>query len=157
MHNDTHSAMSSTLDSPRLGLASQPVYAALVQFPAVCFIGALVTDVAYWRSTNYIWETFSIWLLTAGCIMAAFAAIAGVVTWFSHRHVRTLRFAKLHVVASAAALVLSIINAFVHSRDGYVAVVPDGLGLSIAVVILMLLATWFGWPRAQYPSKNGAL
>jgi len=157
MHSSTHPAMSATLDSPRLGLASQPVYAALVQFPAVCFIGTLVTDVAYWRSTNYMWETFSIWLLTAGCIVAAFAAIAGIVTWFSHRHVRTLRFAKLHVVCSAAALVLSIINAFVHSRDGYVAVVPDGLGLSIAVVILMLLATWFGWPRAQHLSKNGAL
>ena len=145
--------------SPRLGLASQPVYAALVQFPAVCFIGALVTDVAYWRSTNYIWETFSIWLLTAGCIMAAFAAIAGLITWFSHRHVRTLRFARLHLLTSAVALALSIVNAFVHSRDGYVAVVPDGLALSVIVVILMLLATWFGWPRAQaiHATNTGAL
>lgn len=141
------SAAHPIVDTPRLGLASQPVYATLVQFPAVCFIGTLVTDIAYWRSTNYLWETFSVWLLTAGCIVAAFAAIAGLLTWVSHRHVRALRYAKLHVLASALALALSIVNAFVHSRDGYVAVVPDGLTLSAIVVVLMLLATWLGWPR----------
>jgi uncharacterized membrane protein len=133
----------------RLGLASQPVYAALVQFPAVCFIGALITDIAYWRSTMFIWETFSIWLLTAGCIMGGLTAIAGLITWFSHRHVRVLRFAALHVVTSIVVLVLSIVNAFVHSRDGYTAVVPLGLTLSAIVVVLMLLSTWLGWPRAQ--------
>jgi uncharacterized membrane protein len=134
---------------PHLGLASQPVYATLVQFPAVCFVGTLLTDLAYWQTTNYIWETFSIWLLTAGCVVAAFAAIAGLVTWFTHRHVRSLPFAGLHVLTSVVALVLSIVNAFVHSRDGYVAVVPQGLTLSIVVVVLMLLATWFGWPRPR--------
>jgi len=136
-------------DAPRLGLASQPVYAALVQFPAVCFIGALITDIAYWRSAMFIWETFSIWLLTAGCIMAAFAAIAGLVTWVRYHHVRRLPFAGLHVVTSIVALVLSIVNAFVHSRDGYTAVVPTGLALSAIVVVLMLLATWLGWPRTR--------
>lgn len=133
----------------RLGLASQPVYATLVQFPAVCFIGALITDIAYWRSTMFIWETFSIWLLTAGCIVGGFALLAGLITWFSHRHVRALRFAGLHVLVSIAAFALSILNAFVHSRDGYTAVVPLGISLSIVVVALMLVATWLGWPRAQ--------
>ncbi|MDQ2823195.1 MAG: DUF2231 domain-containing protein [Pseudomonadota bacterium] len=143
----------------RLGLASQPVYATLVQFPAVCFLGALITDIAYWRSTMFIWETFSIWLLTAGCIFGGLAAIAGLITWVSHRHVRAPRFAALHVLVSVAALVLSIINAFVHSRDGYTAVVPLGISLSIVVAILMLAATWLGWPRthtvaAASPSTN---
>lgn len=158
-----HSPAHTIVDAPRLGLASQPVYATLAQFPAVCFVGTLITDIAYWRSANMLWETFSVWLLTAGCIVGAFAAIAGLVTWFSHRHVRVLRYAKLHLLASAVALALSIVNAFVHSRDGYVAVVPDGLTLSIIVVILMLLATWLGWPRphlvqpVQHPTHNGAL
>lgn len=150
------------IDAPRLGLASQPVYATLVQFPAVCFIGTLITDIAYWRSANYLWETFSVWLLTAGCIVAAFAALAGLLTWIRHRHVRSLRYAKLHVLVSAVALALSIINAFVHSRDGYVAVVPDGLTLSIIVAILMVVATWLGWPRPHLvqrvqPTPTGGL
>ena len=145
-----HSPARATVSGPHLGLASQPVYATLVQFPAVCFVGTLLTDLAYWRTTNFIWETFSVWLLTAGCIVAAFAGVAGLLTWFRYRHVRTLRFAGLQVITSLVALILAIVNAFVHSRDGYVAVVPQGLTLSIIVVILMLLATWFGWPRVHY-------
>jgi uncharacterized membrane protein len=139
-----------SISGPHLGLASQPVYATLVQFPAVCFIGTLLTDLAYWSTTNPMWETFSIWLLTVGCIVAAFAGIAGLITWFRYRHVRTLPFAGLHVIISIVALVLAIVNAFVHSRDGYTAVVPQGLTLSIIVVALMVLATWLGWPRPHY-------
>lgn len=148
---------------PSLGLASQPVYAALVQFPAVCFVGALLTDLAYWRTTMFIWENFSIWLLAIGCIMAGFTGVAGLITWLSHRHVRSVPLALPHVLTSIAALVLSIVNAFVHSRDGYTAVVPEGLTLSIVVVALMILATWFGWPRphsthsAQTSTNVGAL
>jgi uncharacterized membrane protein len=150
-----HSSASTSLARPHLGLASQPVYATLVQFPAVCFVGTLLTDLAYWQTANYIWETFSVWLLTIGCIVAAFAGIAGLLTWFTHRHVRALPFAGLHVLTSIVALVLAIVNAFVHSRDGYTAVVPQGLTLSVIVVVLMLLATWFGWPRPRYTSDEG--
>src|SRR4051794_37039842 len=103
MHNPSRA-----ITGPHLGLASQPVYATLVQFPAVCFVGALLTDLAYWSSANFMWETFSVWLLTAGCIMAGFAGVAGLITWLFHRHVRTLRFAGLHIITSIAALVLSI-------------------------------------------------
>jgi uncharacterized membrane protein len=125
-----------------------------VQFPAVCFVGALVTDIAYWRSAIFIWETFSIWLLTAGCIMAGFAGVAGLLTWIRQRHVRTRPHAVLHIVVSLAALFLSIVNAFVHSRDGYTAVVPQGLTLSAVVVLLMALATWLGWPRLTHIHTN---
>jgi uncharacterized membrane protein len=123
-----HSSTPPTLAGPYLGLASQPVYATLVQFPAVCFVGTLLTDIAYWKTTNYIWETFSIWLLTIGCIVAAFAGIAGLITWFRYRHVRVLPFAGLHVITSVVALIL-----------------------------LMLLATWFGWPRPRYTTDEGAV
>lgn len=136
--------------APRHGLASQPAYAALVQFPAVCFTGALLTDLAYWKTLNFIWETFSIWLLTAGCILGGLALVAGVITWIAHRHVRVVRYAGAYVFACLAAFILSVINAFIHSRDGYAAVVPSGLTLSAIVVILMVVATWLGWPRVQY-------
>jgi uncharacterized membrane protein len=155
MYSPSPSPSASPLAGPHLGLSSQPVYAALVQFPAVCFVGTLLTDIAYWQTLNILWETFSVWLLTAGCIVAAFAAIAGLVTWLRHRHVRTLPYAGPHVATSLAALILSITNAFVHSRDGYVAVVPQGLALSAIVVVLMLLATWFGWPRPRYTVDAG--
>ena len=67
---------------------------------------------------------------------------------------RALPFAGLHVAASLVALFLSIINAFVHSRDGYTAVVPQGLTLSAVVVLVMLLATWLGWPRPRIHDRR---
>jgi uncharacterized membrane protein len=151
-----HDASHTSVIAPRLGLSSQPAYATLVQFPAVCFTGALLTDIMYWQTTLFMWNDFSAWLVTAGCVMAAFAGIAGLITWFSHPHVRRVRYAGLHAVCSLAALALAIVNAFVHSRDAYVAVVPQGLTLSIIVFVLMLLATWFGWPRT-YANSEGAM
>lgn len=46
---------------------------------------------------------------------------------------------KLHFWLNLLAIVLAIINAFVHSRDAY-AVVPQGLVLSAIVVALLSLA-----------------
>jgi uncharacterized membrane protein len=132
---------------PVPGLANHAAYAMLAQFPAVCFVGALLTDLAYWQTDMFIWETFSIWLLTAGCVMAFFAGVTGLITWFRRPYVRRPRFAGLHILTSLAVVLLSIINAFIHSRDGYTAVVPDGLILSGVVFLLMILATWLGWPR----------
>jgi uncharacterized membrane protein len=39
----------------------------------------------------------------------------------------------------AAAMVLALLNVFVHSRDGYTAVVPTGLTLSACVVAILLI------------------
>ena len=42
------------------------------------------------------------------------------------------------------ALVLAIVNAFVHSRDAYTSVVPTGLILSALVVLILLVTGWAG-------------
>ncbi|SHN05575.1 Uncharacterized membrane protein [Duganella sacchari] len=140
---------------PRSGLAQQPVYALLVQFPAVCFTGAWIADLAYWRTTLYIWQTFSVWLLAAGCVAAALAAVAGLLTWILHAPVRAPRFAAAHAGTSAVALAVSVLNLLVHSRDGYTAVVPGGIALSSVALLLMLLAIWCGWPRTA-PVRGGS-
>jgi uncharacterized membrane protein len=46
------------------------------------------------------------------------------------------------VAGYALAVVVSLINAFIHSRDGYTAVVPTGLMLSALVVVILLLTAW---------------
>jgi uncharacterized membrane protein len=49
-----------------------------------------------------------------------------------------------HAVGYALAVLLSLLNAFVHSRDGYTAVVPTGLALSGLVVVILLITGWAG-------------
>lgn len=136
------------VDSP-LHLGHTPLYSMLVQFPVVCFTGTLLTDLAYWQTRSYLWETFGVWLLAAGCALAGLAGIVGLVEFVRDRRVRMWKLAWPHALTSLAAAVLSVFNVFVHSRDGYTAVVPDGLTLSVVVVLLMLVAMWMGWGDAD--------
>jgi uncharacterized membrane protein len=123
---------------PRRG----PIHKMLVSFSAAYFTGALVTDLVYWHVPNVLWERFSIWLITAGLIMAGLAAIACVFDLASGRQIDEPAWPR--VAGYAIAVLLSLANAFVHSRDGYTAVVPLGLTLSALVVIVLLLTAWVG-------------
>jgi len=134
----------------RRGPARLPM---LVPFPIACFVGAFVTDLVYWRNPDVLWERFSIWLITAGLIVAGFAVIVGVIDLAAGKRMRTLAWS--HAVGYVLAMALSLINAFVHSRDGYTAVVPTGLMLSTLVVLILLFTGWVGSTQT-YRHRIGA-
>jgi uncharacterized membrane protein len=117
-----------------------PIYPMVAPYAGACFVGALITDLAYWRAVNIIWETFSVWLLTAGLIMAAFAFVAGLIDWISGGV--TLMSIWPRLLGRTLVVILSLVNVFVHSRDGYTAVVPQGLILSGFVVAIMAITGW---------------
>jgi uncharacterized membrane protein len=119
----------------------------LVSFSAAYFAAALVTDLVYWQIPDVLWERFSIWLIAAGLVMAGLATIAYVVNLAVGR--RSDMPAWHSVVGYVAAVLLSLLNAFVHSRDGYTAVVPTGLQLSGIVVLVLLLTAWLGMALAN--------
>ena len=48
-------------------------------------------------------------------------------------------------VGYVLAVLLSLVNTFVHTRDGYTAVVPTGLTLSTLVVVILLFTAWVDW------------
>jgi uncharacterized membrane protein len=126
-------------------IGGHPVHVMLVAVPITCFVGTLITDLVYWKTANMQWANMSAWLLTVGIIVAVLAAIAGLIDFlFSHR-IRRLRPAWIHAIGNTLVLLLSILNAFVHSRDAYTSVVPEGLILSALVVLILLVTGWNGW------------
>lgn len=125
-------------------IAGHPLHPMLVPFPIVCFIGALVTDIAYVETVDPMWYTFAVWLLTAGLIVSVFAVMAGLADFLGSRRVRRIGTAWVHAIGNGVALVLAIINVFVHSRDGYTAVVPTGITLSALTVAIMAVTAWLG-------------
>jgi uncharacterized membrane protein len=131
----------------------RPIHKMLVSFSAAYFMGALVTDLAYWHVPDVLWERFSIWLITAGLIMAGLAAIAYVFDLADNRSID--RPAWPRVVGYAIAVLISLTNAFVHSRDGYTAVVPLGLTLSALVVVVLLLTAWIAMALANRSRVGG--
>lgn len=117
----------------------------LVPVPMVCFVAALVTDIVYWRTAAMLWADFSAWLLLVGVVFSLLAAAAGLIDFFGDRRIREIRAAWIHALGNLAALVLSVFNALIHTRDAYTSVVPSGLILSALVVAILLVTGWNGW------------
>ena len=115
----------------------RPIHRMLVSFSVAYFVGALVTDLAYWQMPDVMWERFSVWLIAAGLIMAGLATIAYVIDLAGRRRID--RPAWPRMAGYGLAVLLALTSAFVHSRDGYTAVVPTGLMLSALVVVVLVL------------------
>lgn len=134
-------------DRGRLAIAGHPIYAALLPIPILCFVGALITDIAYSRSAEMMWLDFSSWLLFTGLIGGGLAGVILILELFRAGRGRS-RTLMAHFVLLLAAWVVEVFNSFVHARDGWTAVVPTGMTLSIVAVVLSLLAGWF-WQSAN--------
>ena len=128
-------------DARPLAVAGQPIYSALLPIPIICFVGALIADLMYLRSPDQMWIDFAAWLLLAGLIAAGVAGVILIVETVRAR--RRTGALIAHFALLFAAFVLEILNSFIHARDGWTAVVPAGLVLSILAVVASLLAGWF--------------
>jgi uncharacterized membrane protein len=126
-------------------LGRRPLHAMLVPIPIVCFVATLVTDIVYWKTAAMLWADMSAWLLLVGLIVSVAAAAAGLIDFFGDARIRELRAAWVHGIGNVTALVLSIFNCAIHTRDAYTSVVPSGLILSAIVVVILLVTGWNGW------------
>ena len=82
-----------------------------------------------------------------GLLLAAVTAIAGLVDLVRRAGFDTLAWP--HAVGYVLAVIVSLVNMLVHSRDGYTAVVPTGLALSGLVVVVLILTAWAGMALAN--------
>lgn len=143
-----HIAVAETTFRPVAGQGSndlasvKPIHRILAPFPVAYFAAALATDLAYWRTAEVMWERFSVWLIAGGLFMSALVALAAVIDLAFGRQ----RPAWFRALGYAFAVLLALLNVFVHSRDGYTAVVPTGLTLSAIVVsVLLVYSVTAGW------------
>jgi uncharacterized membrane protein len=133
--------------------ARRSIYATLTGISFTCLLGTLLTDVVYSKTAAMQWANISAWLLTVGLIIAMPAVVLGLID-FLDRAVRAIPAAWMHGVTAGLALALSILNAFVRSRDAYSSVVPDGLTLSAVAAVLILISALSGW-RVAYNYSYG--
>jgi uncharacterized membrane protein len=146
MQSPAPARAATTHDHPRstASIAGHPLHPMLVPFPIVCFLGALLTDIAYSRTANQQWSNFSVWLITAGLVMGALAALTGIIDYAGDRRVRQARPALPHMLLNITVYGIQLFNVFVHSRDGWTAVVPTGLILSAVSAVLLVVSAWLG-------------
>jgi uncharacterized membrane protein len=125
----------------------------LIAGGATALIGALITDIFYSQTADMQWANFSVWLITAGLILALLAGLALLLD-LALGH--TGRVSWVHLVALAGAALLSLLNVFVHSRDAWTSVVPQGLELSVVVAVCLAIIGWRGWSvtTVRAPAKG---
>jgi uncharacterized membrane protein len=105
-------------------------------------IAAAATDAMYVSNSLMQWANFSAWLITCGLVLALVSVLVlGVDALLGNAgRIRMFDFGLL-----AAAAILSLFNVFVHTRDAWTSVVPEGIVLSVLVAILLLIVGARGW------------
>jgi uncharacterized membrane protein len=131
-----------------------PLHPAFSSFPVTCFSLALLTDIAYWATANMQWANFSAWLLAVGLVMAALSILAGLFDALTGWRLHGTRPGLAHVLGFVLATLMALLNSFIHSRDAWTSVVPGGILLSLATVILMSVSVWWGHEDTAWLEKN---
>jgi uncharacterized membrane protein len=125
--------------------ARAPLHCRFVGAGGILLIGAFGTDVTYYQTALWQWANFSAWLITVGLIVMLIAAILLPVDFAIGR---AARLKPVSCIMVTAAALLSLVNAFVHSRDAWTSVVPQGILLSAVSALLLLIAGAQGWSLA---------
>ncbi|WP_238214381.1 DUF2231 domain-containing protein [Pseudomonas sp. PAGU 2196] len=105
------------------------------------FLGALLSDIAYFNSYQIQWSNFAAWLIAGGLVFCGLALLFALVNLI--RAERKGGRATLYFVLLLATWVLGLVNAFEHAKDAW-AVMPSGLVLSVIVTALATAAAWTG-------------
>ena len=119
-----------------------PLHAVLLAGTVPLYLGAVLADWAYAESYQVQWTNFASWLIAGGLLLGGVALAWAIVDLFrgGPRGGRRL----LYVLVLLATWVLGFINALVHSKDAW-ATMPEGLVLSVIVVVLACVATWLAF------------
>jgi uncharacterized membrane protein len=126
-------------------IAGHPLHPMLIPFPIAFFVFAFLCDLAFWRTGNAFWGTAALWLLGTGLIMAALAAVFGLIDFLGEPRIRALNDAWWHAGGNVLAVLIALYNWYMRYTDGDAAILPTGLLLSLVVVCILLFTGWKGW------------
>ena len=105
------------------------------------FLGALLSDIAYFKSYQIQWSNFASWLIAGGELFCGLALVFALINLIRAKPKagRPLMYFVLLLVT----WVLGLVNAFEHAKDAW-ATMPTGLVLSVIVTLLSCAAAWLG-------------
>lgn len=134
--------MSSTATaSPAYRSGPGPLHAILLAGTVPLFLGALLSDIAYYQTYQIQWSNFASWLIAGGLLFCGLALLFAVVNLIRVRN-RTGR-PWMYPLLLLVTWLLGLLNAFEHAKDAWAAM-PGGLVLSVIVTLLSCAAAWVG-------------
>lgn len=125
-------------------IAKHPLHPLIVTFPIAFLTGTLVTDAAYWFTSDPFWARASFWLLVGGLVTGLVAAATGMSDFLRIGRVREHSAGWAHMVGNIAALTLSAINLWLRWGNETGAILPTGIIISLFVSSILGITGWYG-------------
>ncbi len=126
-------------------IGGHPIHPMLIVFPIAFLVGTFLCDLAYWVDGEPGFAKAAVWLLGLGVVTALLAALAGFTDFFGEDRIRKIGDAWQHMIGNLVAVGLAAASLIVRLEVGAEeAVVPVGLLLSTAVVVILLYTGWKG-------------
>jgi uncharacterized membrane protein len=127
-------------------IAGHPVHPMLIPFPIAFFVATFAADLVFMQTMDTGWALAKQWLLGAGLVMAALAALAGLTDFLGSHRIRKLNAAWLHAGGNVVAILVALANFFLRYEAGAAAGISTSEVVLSGVVVLILLFTgWQGW------------
>jgi uncharacterized membrane protein len=134
-------------------IARHPLHPMIVPFPIAFLVGAALADIAFMTSDDAFWARAALWLVGAGVVGGALAAVLGLIDYLTIERARTVSAGRIHLIGNALAVVLSLVSWIM--RDGETVTTAQMI-ISIVVVLILVFTGWFGGELA-YRYKIGVM
>src|SRR5215212_1918484 len=125
-------------------IAGHPIHPMLIPFPIALFVAAFACDLVFWGTRNPGWADAALWLLGAGLITAALAAVAGLIDFLGETRIREMSTAWWHAGGNVVVVLVELGNWYLHYAQGADAILPTGVILSAVAVGLLVFTGWLG-------------
>ena len=144
-----------TSGKPRITarIGGRALHPLLRPFAVGFFFTACAADLVYTQASVFVrhgvpeFADVTEWLLIAGLVMAALAAIVALIDLLGDPQFRTLPDLRMYAAGSALVMALEVYNLNLRLSVGADAITPTGLVLSLAATIVLLATPWQNWAR----------
>jgi uncharacterized membrane protein len=129
-------------------IGGHPIHPMIIPFPIALWVFSFVADLVYlWRG-NPVWKDWiAFYTLLAGIIMAAVAAVPGLIDWLSLKDPKVVKIANWHARLNVIALLIFAGSFYLRTTSG-AQIVGDShtipLLLSVLGVVLITISGWLG-------------
>ncbi len=138
----------------KAAVGGHPIHPMLVAFPVAMYTATVVALIVFAGTHDAFWYHAAFWTNLSGIVMAAVAAIPGLVDLITlPRNSRAQRTGLFHAGCNVVALVLFLISDIVIGRSWYghtgVLALAGPLVLTIVGLLVTIAAGWLGWTLVQ--------
>lgn len=137
-------------------IGGHPIHPMIIPFPIALWVFSFIADIVYlWRG-NPVWKDWiAFYALLGGIIMAALAAVPGLIDWLSLKDPKVFKIANWHARLNVIALLIFAGSFYLRTTSG-----ADLVGGSHTVPFLLslvgvILITISGWLGGEMVFKHG--